>query len=200
MFRAAFSCVLLFALSHDTWGEFAGYNLPCFEDLCMKPCADLGKELQYLNVSVSNWPIQPGSQIVSLNVTLQPTTNLTDLSTSIDALGVMASSNETIHCAVTDYLCGTDDKTRWENNICPIPAFKPTTYHVWKSSNEDVEKALSTVVSGNATVKIMSFDKKILACVRLTLTKNTKRDFSPSNAYAAKKTKRLFLSSGQCGQ
>ncbi|XP_065835572.1 uncharacterized protein [Oscarella lobularis] len=199
MFRAAFSCVLLFALSHDTWGEFAGYNLPCFKDICGKPCADLGKELQYFNVSVSNWPIQPGSQIVLLNVTLLPTTNLTDLSTSIDAFGVMASSNETIHCAVTDYLCGTDDKTRWENKICPIPAFKPTTY-AWPYSNEDVEAALSTVVSGNVTVKIMSFDKKILACVRFTLTKNTTRDFSPANAYAAKKTKRLFPSSGQCGQ
>ena len=40
--------------------------------LTKKILADLGKELQYLNVSVSNWPIQPGSQIVSLNVTLQP--------------------------------------------------------------------------------------------------------------------------------
>ena len=59
----------------------------------------------------------PASKLVSI------ATNLTDLSTSIDAFGVMASSNETIHCAVTDYLCGTDDKTRWENKICPIPAF-----------------------------------------------------------------------------
>ncbi|XP_065835561.1 uncharacterized protein [Oscarella lobularis] len=163
----------------------------------MKPCADLGKELQYFNVTVSNWPIQPGSQIVSLNVTLQPTTNLTDLSTSIDAFCVMASSDETIHCAVTDNLCGTDDPSLWENKICPIPAFKPTTY-AWQYGNEDVEEALSTVVSGNATVKIISFDKKILACARLTLTKNTKRDFSPANAYA-KKTKRLFRSLGQCG-
>ena len=61
----------------------------------------------------------PVSKLVSLYIA----TNLTDVEIFLDAFGVMASSDETIHCAVTDYLCATNDPSRWENKICHIPAF-----------------------------------------------------------------------------
>ncbi|XP_065831407.1 uncharacterized protein [Oscarella lobularis] len=147
-------------------GNFSGYVLPqCSPFLCFKPCANLGTELQYINVTFSKLPRFEGYRLA---LTIQPTTSLTDVALSAGIFGVILPGIR-IHCGVKDYLCH-DKANSWENKRCPIPAFQPTSYET-ALDEDDLMGDFENLLGANATFKLINAKGVTLACVNAVVTR-----------------------------
>ncbi|XP_065828566.1 uncharacterized protein [Oscarella lobularis] len=147
--------------------EFYGnYSLPCTKELCLTPCANLSRDVEFFRMALGNFPIQPNVETVTLNVTIQPRVNLTDLQVSLIASATVQPGIP-MKCVLNDSVCH-DTKKKWQNRSCPIPAKRPTAYSA-KFASADVKTYLDIIISGTGSLKVTDNSNNVLICVHLSM-------------------------------
>ncbi|XP_065845519.1 uncharacterized protein [Oscarella lobularis] len=151
-------------LAYDQFG--GNYTLPpCRESLCLKPCANLNKDLAYIRVWIDKWPFTLADKEISAGIVVEPRIELSDLVCSIQAVATYDFGKNVTY----------DYQFHWckEHYTVPphvnCPAHKPQMYGHTFAVEQIFDYFLLPIKEGRAIAKFISSTGNVLACIDVLL-------------------------------
>eukprot|EP00118_Oscarella_pearsei_P014096 m.118705 g.118705 ORF g.118705 m.118705 type:complete len:190 (+) comp37659_c0_seq2:61-630(+) len=178
--KKAVASLLFTVIIPSICGKFSGnYSLPlCWKGVCVKPCANLSNELDYVELWTHGWP---NESVATVGLTLQPRKTLTDLKIVLKYEFTLRQGPTRTGGRAFGVCHGYGPAI--EGLRCPIVAKERSTAKITFSSEDakffyDIGKKFK---ASWATVKLSDFQnsKNLLLCLEIEISNEPQFQSSP---------------------